>query len=418
MIRSRLSFDLLDASLARGCPICGLALRTANRHLDALSYEGVNDPGIRASLRASRGFCNHHAWRFLEELRDGLGTAIIYNDILNALLRSLAGRADPAALAPSRRCPTCQARDASALRYLQVLLQQLADASFRRTFAGSDGLCRPHLALAQARCSASEGAALAELALSQLSRTAQAELPLASELLAGAAGAVDGDSLAGEKARVSRVLAGEDQLTEALERGGCALCLLAERASWQWLEPLTRAGATEEAVTGLLSLCNRHAWRLSAGHPEVLDLARAALASPQGELELATSTPARRLRGLLGRQSPQQRLQRVCTACMEERATAAAAAELLGTAFAKPEVAAALRRSPGLCLAHLVLALQTASDPATLAEAHARRWRMLAGELATYIRKNDYRFRDEPWGREATSPRRAVTAIAGARGAR
>lgn len=37
----------------------------------------------------------------------------------------------------------------------------------------------------------------------------------------------------------------------------------------------------------------------------------------------------------------------------------------------------------------------------------------LRAELREFIRKNDYRFRDEPWGDEKTAPQRAVAKLGG-----
>lgn len=66
----------------------------------------------------------------------------------------------------------------------------------------------------------------------------------------------------------------------------------------------------------------------------------------------------------------------------------------------------------------MILAL-SCSDPANgrfLAQMEAERVWDLAAELNEFVRKNDYRFRDEPWGREATSPWRSVGLMVGAEG--
>src|SRR5579884_1845344 len=84
--------DDVDFSLPStrlGCARCELELTTVRRHLDGLSYENVNDAEVRAGLRASRGFCAHHAWQFLEVTRDSLGAALIYRDILGVVLSEL-----------------------------------------------------------------------------------------------------------------------------------------------------------------------------------------------------------------------------------------------------------------------------------------------------------------------------------------
>src|SRR5438067_8650335 len=82
-------FELRDALGKPGCVVCRLSLRSVRRHLEALSFESVNDYGLRAQLRKARGFCNLHAWMMLDEVRDPFGTGIIYRDVLNECARLL-----------------------------------------------------------------------------------------------------------------------------------------------------------------------------------------------------------------------------------------------------------------------------------------------------------------------------------------
>ncbi len=204
MSRHSLYFDLLDAFGEPGCAVCRLATRSAARFLDVLSYENVNDYEVREWLRQARGFCTVHAWQWADDVRDGLGTAIIYRDILRAvqadaraaaglfsgvpgmpvataaqrvgaglgrwlrhplaqLARSFAGGpAAPAAgagapparlLLPAGRCPACHALQQAERIYLETLLEHVHERELHERYATSAGLCLPHLlrALAQAR---------------------------------------------------------------------------------------------------------------------------------------------------------------------------------------------------------------------------------------------------------------------------
>src|SRR5918911_2541932 len=72
-----------------GCPVCALALRAVGRFIETISYEQVNDLSLREELRAAGGFCHTHAYRWLREARNVLGTALIYRDVLNAMLGGL-----------------------------------------------------------------------------------------------------------------------------------------------------------------------------------------------------------------------------------------------------------------------------------------------------------------------------------------
>lgn len=170
--RSTIFFELLDACARDGCPVCRLALRSVERFFDSLTYENTNDPGIRAELRASRGFCNRHAWQYAE-WRDGLGAAIIYRDVLREVLREVDGAPDEPmellaraaeqlldpsrnrdrdrllrALTPARPCLVCQQEGATSRNALDALLRRLDEPGVASTLAGSAGLCRHHLRVA------------------------------------------------------------------------------------------------------------------------------------------------------------------------------------------------------------------------------------------------------------------------------
>ncbi|MBI3763863.1 MAG: hypothetical protein HY260_18620, partial [Chloroflexi bacterium] len=75
----------------------------------------------------------------------------------------------------------------------------------------------------------------------------------------------------------------------------------------------------------------------------------------------------------------------------------------------------------GLCLAHLRRALElTRSESAfeTLVTLERERLTAFLAELDEFLRKNDYRFRDEGFGPEGNSWRRAIAWIVGQEGMR
>jgi uncharacterized protein DUF6062 len=156
--RDSAAFEVREALGQPGCAVCLLALRAVGRFIGAVSYEQVNDPGLRAELREARGFCNPHAYRWLREARNVLGTAIIYRDVLQASLGDLdrpqaSGRSEggllggwlrPQSGSVSRPCLACRAQHQAESRYLNALLQSLADAEVAAEFDRSGGLCRLH----------------------------------------------------------------------------------------------------------------------------------------------------------------------------------------------------------------------------------------------------------------------------------
>jgi hypothetical protein len=125
-------FELREALVGPGCTLRALVLRSIRRYFGALGYESVNEPGIRDTIRAGRGFCEVHG-RMLPQARDALGTAMIHRDVVSAVIDALSGleyrttslgdrlrlaiggerddtngRAD--ALAPQQPCPACTRR--------------------------------------------------------------------------------------------------------------------------------------------------------------------------------------------------------------------------------------------------------------------------------------------------------------------
>lgn len=91
---------------------------------------------------------------------------------------------------------------------------------------------------------------------------------------------------------------------------------------------------------------------------------------------------------------------------------------LLNNLLAEDGLLTAYEASAGLCLPHFRQALIRVRDEAvyeTLLNAQRAIWERLVGHLGEIIHKNDYRFRNEPWGEEADAWLRAIAAVAGPR---
>lgn len=179
-------FDVVDACAADGCPICRLSERAVHRYLASVVYEFVNDPGVRARLRRSYGYCNEHAWR-LVGLGGGnaLAIALIHHDLVTVALARLErltfdrrhprwrrflqmiswGRASgttqrpPPSLTAKQRCPACVHRDKAEQIALTAVLDALAsgDDRMRNALERSSGFCLPHLRHALTRVSDEQG---------------------------------------------------------------------------------------------------------------------------------------------------------------------------------------------------------------------------------------------------------------------
>jgi len=96
-----------------GCPICRAVRKSEEDSIKNILYEGVNDPQIRKGFRESLGLCPYHAWLFTEvarrpEVLDGLGSTIIYEDMLSEALEKMRTEELPQTLRNLKKCPLCR----------------------------------------------------------------------------------------------------------------------------------------------------------------------------------------------------------------------------------------------------------------------------------------------------------------------
>ncbi|WP_322800808.1 DUF6062 family protein [Thermoflexus sp.] len=174
--------NLKHAMRQPGCPLCRLQREAEARYLENLLWENVNDPATREQWAAGLGFCGRHAWQLqrLEARRygDGLGNAILYEDLLQRVIPVLEAMAQEPARplspfeqwlarvlhAPGRpgprgiaglhgraRCRVCRLGEETARAYAEWLVEGLTDAEIQERYTASDGLCLPHLRMALAR---------------------------------------------------------------------------------------------------------------------------------------------------------------------------------------------------------------------------------------------------------------------------
>lgn len=168
--------------------MCRLRFNCADRYLENLLWEYVNDPGVRGSIRRARGFCHEHAW-ILAGKGSALGVAIIADDVFQGLLRMLesASReaipswtirrlwrsliprraasiasALAARLSPQSACPACAQAGIAEQAGIGTLLESLAgEGTLMADYERSEGLCLPHFR--QALSEVRDGQALAVL---------------------------------------------------------------------------------------------------------------------------------------------------------------------------------------------------------------------------------------------------------------
>ena len=108
--------------------------------------------------------------------------------------------------------------------------------------------------------------------------------------------------------------------------------------------------------------------------------------------------------------------QKHCVACQQRDRTLHLIISSLMESLQEPEMREALQKSDGLCIPHLKKAFEAVTDSDVcdvLLTIHREKLESLRGELAEFIRKNDYRFKEEGIGAEGDSWRRAIGRMTG-----
>jgi hypothetical protein len=232
--------------------------------------------------------------------------------------------------------------------------------------------------------------------------------------------------------------AGYHDLRQAFTEPGCALCrLLAKQADsyidqllWELVNDIDGRAELNQAR----GFCNGHAWMLvrygaSLGVAllmdgiigEVMRLVERDGFKPQPAFSLRqvwgainTAQPSPATADLVKMLEPQL----PCPVCKSvQKSEAYYLAALLKHLAGADSLLTAYQASDGLCLPHFRLALSRVSHEASytaLVEAQKSVWQRLRADLAEFIRKNDHRFRGEPFGAEGDAWLRGIEAVSGA----
>jgi hypothetical protein len=207
---------------------------------------------------------------------------------------------------------------------------------------------------------------------------------------------------------------------EALQKAKvCALCELEARGMRRHLDNLLYENVNDVGVRGDLArsrgYCRRHAHML-LGFAD--GLGTAILYQAQVRLFLEFLKGLDSLPAKLRRKKPPKswNQEALCPACVIQSQSRHGYLGTLLEWLGDPEMRKAFDASPGLCVPHLLLVLGQARDAASreyLVAAHIGKYSVLANELAEFVRKQDYRFRSEGFGKEKDSWQRAVNMMVG-----
>jgi hypothetical protein len=197
-------------------------------------------------------------------------------------------------------------------------------------------------------------------------------------------------------------------LSEALAQAGCAVCRLVAVATDRYLRSLLYESVNDSGLREKLrasrGFCPAHAWQVQRrGDPLSVSILWRDLLTQAAEADADRQ-----------RQKGNSRTA-TCPACELAAEAERRYLETLVEHLAAGSLRQEYDTSPGLCLPHLRKALRRGSADARtlLLDSEAAKLSQLNRELAEIIRKNDYRFRDEPWGPERDAWIRATRKLAG-----
>ena len=159
--------ELLEALQAEGCAVCRLARGASDSYIHALIYEGVTDVKLRETLRDAAGPVLPARLAPGGQRGAVLGTAIIYRDVVNTLIKALEANADAptrlfgrgqpdlsrAPRAVSRRARPASSSATRSSATVKVLLSHIERRGhLAEAYKQAGGICLPHfqLALSQA----------------------------------------------------------------------------------------------------------------------------------------------------------------------------------------------------------------------------------------------------------------------------
>ena len=422
-----------------GCPVCRATVERTRRLLFWYREESYNSAPWIERLSRCWGFCRQHTWdvvtagarheltfgaEFLSRqaaARLGRLDAALRPDRTGGLrqTREAAVSAASVALSPEDPCPICTTLAGDA-RDLLDLLHSLRDRQEAEQYAVADGLCESHYARA---AELATPVAPAELGLLSAAQTRSRRATLA----AAGAGGVDAygrqlsliagwrfgpapqaslsrsDGAAAERESFAAHPVDRHWLKTQIPRAasfsalalmpGCPLCRLRELRRYELYTDLL---AQHQGAAGSLPrLCRVHVWELFDCDDE---RRLPPVWSSLLESRLTEGRPA----------ADDERPMVVppalhCPAC---EANAAADAEALekGGFNDAPAV---------VCLPHLVSMVQAGEPAFELAAKLAQVFAALNQEIGEYFRKLDYRFSNEPKGREQSAGLRALALLNG-----
>jgi hypothetical protein len=206
------------------------------------------------------------------------------------------------------------------------------------------------------------------------------------------------------------------ELRQALKKPGCPVCWMVQRSGAKYLETtfyesVLDPGARKQIVDSL-GFCYGHTWliadlKLSDALGQAI-VYKDVVGDLQATLRQQSGSDGRQIAEALDAGA-------VCPACRIEQGTLERAIETLSKILGEAVIAAEYRLSSGVCLPHMRLLLPKLERAGRdlVVELRIAQLEALGAELAEFIRKNDYRFKDESMGIEGDSYLRTAAMLVG-----
>jgi hypothetical protein len=208
------------------------------------------------------------------------------------------------------------------------------------------------------------------------------------------------------------------ELRSACHKPGCPICTLVQRAGARYIEGTFSESMLDPAIRQKLvasqGFCYEHTWQSinlklsdALGHAILFqDLVKAAVQTIAENEKVDGSQMSIALTAV-----------KPCPACQIEAATLERVIDSLKNALRDQDFIAEYMQSNGLCFPHLkgIMAVLDGKRRVVVLQHQSACLENLKGELAEFIRKSDYRFRDEVIGKEGDSYKRAADMVTGKR---
>jgi len=225
------------------------------------------------------------------------------------------------------------------------------------------------------------------------------------------------------------------RLLEACDKPGCPVCRSLVDESHGYLDALLYEQVTDpetrRALRASWGFCHRHTWMLLEVEQSLFgasiiyeDLVGLVLRATE-PLDDGRSAPgpARWLAALRRRPRPAAVVERyrgraACPACVHGADTERRYVDTLVRFLDEGDLQAAYARPDGLCLPHLVAAVEqhpAGTGTRTLVQRTREKWARIGRDIASFVGKHDYRNREPFTPAEVASYRRAFELLVGAR---